>query len=70
MLYISEKKGHPEPEGAFGVAPDIVHLVETIEDVEQLDVANKKSYCHKSNNNESMGCYGYYGQSERKISVC
>lgn len=41
VIYIG-KKGHPEPEGAFGVAPDIVHLVETIEDVEQLDVANKK----------------------------
>ncbi|MGE8206222.1 4-hydroxy-3-methylbut-2-enyl diphosphate reductase [Heyndrickxia sp. NPDC080065] len=41
VIYIG-KKGHPEPEGAVGVAPDIVHLVETIEDVEKLDVQNKK----------------------------
>ena len=36
VIYIG-KKGHPEPEGAIGVAPDIVHLVETEEDVERLD---------------------------------
>lgn len=35
VIYIG-KKGHPEPEGAVGVAPDIVHLVESLEDVEQL----------------------------------
>ncbi|MGE6259035.1 4-hydroxy-3-methylbut-2-enyl diphosphate reductase [Heyndrickxia sporothermodurans] len=41
VIYIG-KKGHPEPEGAVGVAPNIVHLVETLEDVEQLEVKNKK----------------------------
>ncbi len=41
VIYIG-KKGHPEPEGAIGVAPDIVHLVETEADVESLDIhANK-----------------------------
>ncbi|MCG3401000.1 4-hydroxy-3-methylbut-2-enyl diphosphate reductase [Staphylococcus massiliensis] len=35
VIYIG-KKGHPEPEGAIGVAPDIVHLVETKDDVEAL----------------------------------
>ncbi|TCN24684.1 4-hydroxy-3-methylbut-2-enyl diphosphate reductase [Mesobacillus foraminis] len=35
VIYIG-KKGHPEPEGAVGVAPDKVHLVETLEDVESL----------------------------------
>ena len=35
VIYIG-KKGHPEPEGAVGVEPDIVHLVESLEDVEQL----------------------------------
>ncbi|EPR6815861.1 4-hydroxy-3-methylbut-2-enyl diphosphate reductase [Staphylococcus pseudintermedius] len=35
VVYIG-KKGHPEPEGAVGVAPDIVYLVETKEDVEAL----------------------------------
>ncbi len=37
VIYIG-KKGHPEPEGAVGVAPDIVHLVETEEDVHNLNL--------------------------------
>ncbi|SHP88112.1 4-hydroxy-3-methylbut-2-enyl diphosphate reductase [Mycobacteroides abscessus subsp. abscessus] len=37
VIYIG-KKGHPEPEGAIGVAPEIVHLVETEADVESLDI--------------------------------
>lgn len=41
VIYIG-KKGHPEPEGAVGVAPHIVHLVETIDDVEKLDIHNDK----------------------------
>lgn len=41
VIYIG-KKGHPEPEGAIGVAPDIVHLVESAEDVEQLEIDNDK----------------------------
>jgi 4-hydroxy-3-methylbut-2-en-1-yl diphosphate reductase len=41
VIYIG-KKGHPEPEGALGVAPDIVHLVETVEDVESLAIQADK----------------------------
>jgi len=41
VIYIG-KKGHPEPEGAIGVAPDIVHLVETQEDVSSINVLAKK----------------------------
>jgi 4-hydroxy-3-methylbut-2-en-1-yl diphosphate reductase len=41
VIYIG-KKGHPEPEGAVGVAPDIVHLVETAADVEELTIDNDK----------------------------
>ncbi|PGT82880.1 MULTISPECIES: 4-hydroxy-3-methylbut-2-enyl diphosphate reductase [Bacillaceae] len=41
VIYIG-KKGHPEPEGAVGVAPEIVHLVESVEDVEQLSLENEK----------------------------
>ncbi|WRP05299.1 4-hydroxy-3-methylbut-2-enyl diphosphate reductase [Rossellomorea aquimaris] len=41
VIYIG-KKGHPEPEGAVGVAPEIVHLVETAEDVEKLSIENEK----------------------------
>lgn len=41
VIYIG-KKGHPEPEGAIGVAPHIVHLVEKAEDVKNLDIHNNK----------------------------
>ncbi|GGH85022.1 4-hydroxy-3-methylbut-2-enyl diphosphate reductase [Pullulanibacillus pueri] len=41
VIYIG-KKGHPEPEGAIGVAPDIVHLVETEEDVHRLELPADK----------------------------
>ncbi|MCJ7841861.1 4-hydroxy-3-methylbut-2-enyl diphosphate reductase [Lederbergia sp. NSJ-179] len=41
VIYIG-KKGHPEPEGAVGVAPHIVHLVETVEDVSTLNIENDK----------------------------
>ncbi|MCQ2008428.1 MAG: 4-hydroxy-3-methylbut-2-enyl diphosphate reductase [Sporolactobacillus sp.] len=41
VIYIG-KKGHPEPEGAIGVAPDSVHLVETLEDVDQLHLNTDK----------------------------
>jgi len=36
IIYIG-KKGHPEPEGAVGVAPDHVHLVESEADLETLN---------------------------------
>lgn len=38
IIYIG-KKGHPEPEGAVGVAPDQVHLVERESDLDALDFA-------------------------------
>jgi 4-hydroxy-3-methylbut-2-en-1-yl diphosphate reductase len=41
IIYIG-KKGHPEPEGAVGVAPDKVHLVETEKDVEELTIQHPK----------------------------
>ncbi|MEM1502192.1 4-hydroxy-3-methylbut-2-enyl diphosphate reductase [Domibacillus sp. 8LH] len=41
VIYIG-KKGHPEPEGAVGVAPEIVHLVENADDVKALDMKNDK----------------------------
>ncbi|MDQ6419943.1 4-hydroxy-3-methylbut-2-enyl diphosphate reductase [Paenibacillus sp. LHD-117] len=37
IIYIG-KKGHPEPEGAIGVAPDLVHLIEREEEIEALQV--------------------------------
>lgn len=35
IIYIG-KRGHPEPEGVRGEAPDHVHLIETIEEVDTL----------------------------------
>jgi 4-hydroxy-3-methylbut-2-enyl diphosphate reductase len=35
VVYIG-KKGHPEPEGAIGIAPDRVHLIEREEDIGKL----------------------------------
>jgi 4-hydroxy-3-methylbut-2-enyl diphosphate reductase len=37
VIYIG-KKAHPEPEGAVGVAPDQVHLVENVEEIDALDL--------------------------------
>ena len=41
ILYIG-RRGHPEPEGAMGEAPDRVHLIETADDLRELDLAGKK----------------------------
>lgn len=41
IIYIG-KKYHPEPEGAIGVAPHAVHLIETLDDVDGLKLDNKK----------------------------
>ena len=41
VIYIG-KKGHPEPEGAVGIAPDHVHLVQKIEDLDGLDAPTDK----------------------------
>lgn len=38
VVYIG-KKGHPEPEGALGVAPDKVHLIEREEEIDALSIA-------------------------------
>ena len=37
IIYIG-KKGHPEPEGAIGIAPDHVHLIEKEEEIDNLDI--------------------------------
>ncbi|MEK5232555.1 4-hydroxy-3-methylbut-2-enyl diphosphate reductase [Lysinibacillus sp. FSL K6-0232] len=41
IIYIG-KKGHPEPEGAIGVAPDHVHLVQSSNDIDALELTNDK----------------------------
>ncbi|WP_068773349.1 4-hydroxy-3-methylbut-2-enyl diphosphate reductase [Paenibacillus sp. FJAT-26967] len=42
IIYIG-KKHHPEPEGAIGIAPDRVHLIETLEDADVLELALQNS---------------------------
>ena len=41
IIYIG-KKGHPEPEGAIGVAPDKVHLVQNLKDIDELQFSSDK----------------------------
>lgn len=41
IVYIG-KKGHPEPEGAIGVAPQSVFLIDSIEEAEALTLDNEK----------------------------
>ncbi len=41
VIYIG-KKGHPEPEGAVGIAPEHVHLIEKEEEIAQLDLKNDR----------------------------
>lgn len=41
IIYVG-KRGHPEPEGVRGEAPDHVHLVETVEDVDKLEFDTEK----------------------------
>jgi 4-hydroxy-3-methylbut-2-en-1-yl diphosphate reductase len=41
VVYVG-RQGHPEPEGVMGEAPGKVHLVQTLEDVERLEVRNER----------------------------
>jgi 4-hydroxy-3-methylbut-2-enyl diphosphate reductase len=41
IIYIG-KKGHPEPEGAVGVAPGRVRLIETMEEAERLELSSDR----------------------------
>lgn len=41
IIYIG-KKGHPEPEGAVGVAPGLVHIVSNTKDVDELNIPDHK----------------------------
>ncbi|MDQ1910151.1 4-hydroxy-3-methylbut-2-enyl diphosphate reductase [Paenibacillus sp. GD4] len=41
VVYIG-KKGHPEPEGAVGVAPGRVHLIEKLEEIDSLQLDDSR----------------------------
>jgi len=43
IIYIG-KKGHPEPEGAIGVAPGKVHLISSVEEAKNLDLNQEKIF--------------------------
>ncbi len=42
ILYVG-KKGHPEPEGVIGEAPDHVHLIETLDDLATLSLPPERA---------------------------
>lgn len=41
IIYIG-KQGHPEPEGAIGIAPEHVHLIEKVEDIAKLNITSSR----------------------------
>ncbi|WP_040950338.1 4-hydroxy-3-methylbut-2-enyl diphosphate reductase [Gorillibacterium massiliense] len=41
IIYIG-KKGHPEPEGAIGIAPDHVHLIEKADEIDDLSISSPR----------------------------
>lgn len=41
IVYIG-RSGHPEPEGVLGEAPTKLHLVETVDDVDLLEITNER----------------------------
>lgn len=41
VIYIG-KKGHPEPEGAIGIAPEHVHLIEKEEEIMKLSIPSER----------------------------
>jgi 4-hydroxy-3-methylbut-2-enyl diphosphate reductase len=41
VVYIG-KAGHPEPEGVLGEAPSLIHLVQSLEDVDSLELSSPK----------------------------
>lgn len=52
VLYIG-KHGHPEPEGAIGIDPEHIHLIETKDDLENLKI-NSSQICITNQTTMSM----------------
>ncbi len=52
VLYIG-KVGHPEPEGAIGINPELIHLISNKEDLEKLD-PNLEKVCITNQTTMSM----------------
>lgn len=60
VIYIG-KKNHPEPEGAIGIAPLKIHLVETMDDVDNLNLTTNKIAI---TNQTTMSLWDVYNISE------
>ena len=76
IVYIG-KKGHPEPEGAIGVAPDHVHLIQTEEDVESLQITSEKILVTNQTTMSQWDVYDVmqkvkekYPQTEMEQEIC
>lgn len=76
IVYIG-KKGHPEPEGAIGVAPDHVHLIQTEADVENLSIDAEKILVTNQTTMSQWDVYDVmqkvkekYPQTEMEQEIC
>ncbi|ELK45471.1 4-hydroxy-3-methylbut-2-enyl diphosphate reductase [Halobacillus sp. ACCC02827] len=76
IIYVG-KKGHPEPEGAMGVAPGKVHLVQTEEDVENLTLTHDKLMITNQTTMSQWDVYDVmekakekYPQLEKQQEIC
>jgi len=76
VIYIG-KKGHPEPEGAIGVAPGLVHLVSNTGDIDELDIKNNKIIITNQTTMSSWDvkdlmeyCLKKYPQAEIHNEIC
>lgn len=67
IIYIG-KKNHPEPEGAVGVAPDLVHLIEKEEEIEEPERISRQNPYYKSDNDEPVGYQTHYEPSAGEVS--
>lgn len=76
IVYIG-KKGHPEPEGAIGVAPDHVHLIQTEADVDNLSINAEKILVTNQTTMSQWDVYDVmqkvkekYPQTEMEQEIC
>ncbi|GAE91176.1 4-hydroxy-3-methylbut-2-enyl diphosphate reductase [Gracilibacillus boraciitolerans JCM 21714] len=76
IVYIG-KKGHPEPEGAVGVAPGHVHLIQNQKDVEALELSADKILVTNQTTMSQWDVYDVmlkvqekYPQTEMEQEIC
>ncbi|UOQ47429.1 4-hydroxy-3-methylbut-2-enyl diphosphate reductase [Gracilibacillus caseinilyticus] len=76
IVYIG-KKGHPEPEGAVGVAPEHVHLIQNMEDVDTLElhadkilVTNQTTMSQWDVHDVMLKVQEKYPQTELEQEIC